>query len=75
MVWSDDHDILVCNEILAENPFRFKKSSPQRGQVWQEIATNLSHIREPNFKVDLDQCAVRERYKLLSSKLRRNISD
>ena len=60
---------------MVKNPFTYKKSSPQRGQIWQEIAINLSHIREPNFKVDLDQRAVRERYKLLSNKLRRKLND
>ena len=75
MVWTESHDILLCREILVKNPFTYKKSSPQRGQIWQEIATNLSHIREPNFKVDLDQRAVRERYKLLSNKLRRKLND
>ena len=64
MVWTDSHNILLCREILVKNPFIHKKSSPQRGQVWQEIAVNLSHIREPNFKIDLDQHAVGERYKL-----------
>ena len=53
----------------------YKKSSPQRGQVWQQISINLSHIREPNFKVDLDQRAVRERYTLLSNKLRPKLND
>ena len=75
MVWTDSHDILLCREILVKNPFMYKKSSPQRGQVWQEIAKNLSLIRKPNFKIDLDQRAVRERYKLLSNKLRRKLSD
>lgn len=74
MVWTDYHDILLCREILAKNPFQFKKSSTQRGQVWLEIATNLSCIREPKFKTDLDQRAVRERYNLLSTKLRRKLS-
>lgn len=43
-------------------------------KVWLEIATNLSCIREPKFKTDLDQRAVRERYNLLSTKLRRKLS-
>ena len=75
MVWTESHDILLCREILIKNPFIYKKRSPQRGQVWQQIAINLSHIREPNFKVDLGQRGVRERYKLLSNKLCRKLND
>ncbi len=75
MVWTDSHDILLCREILAKNPFMYKKSSPQHVQVWQEIAKNPPLIRKPNFKIDLDQRAVWERYKLLSNKLCQKLND
>ena len=41
--------------------------------MWLEVAENLAQIREPNFKTDLDRCAVRDRYNLLSSKLRKKL--
>ena len=74
MVWTDYHDILLCREMMVKNPFQFKKSSTQRGHVWLEIATTLACIKEPKFKTDLDQRAVRDRYNLLSSKLRKKLS-
>jgi hypothetical protein len=74
MVWTDYHDILLCREMMVKNPFQFKKSSTQRGHVWLEIATTLACIKEPKFKTDLDQRAVRDRYNLLSRKLRKKLS-
>jgi DNA replication protein DnaD len=59
---------------MVKNPFQFKKSSTQRGHVWLEIATNLACIKELKFKTDLDQSAIRDRYNLLSSKLRKKLS-
>lgn len=73
MLWTDIHDVLLCREIRAKNPFAFKKSSPQRGQLWLEVADNLAQIRDPKFKLDLDRRAVRDRYNLLSTKLRRKL--
>lgn len=73
MVWTEAHDELLCREIIAENPFAYKKSSPQRGQAWQNIAIILSTIKEPHFKVD--KRAVRDTYNLLASKLRRKLKE
>ena len=73
MVWTDQHDTMLCREILTLNPFQSKKSSVQRGQIWHAIAVNLVSIRELHFKVD--RRAVRDRYNLLSGKLRRKLKD
>ena len=59
----------------SKEPFCFQKQFPQRAQLWLEIAENLAQIREPNFKVNLHRRAVRDRYNLLSSKLRRKLKD
>ena len=39
---SDDHDELLCREILLEEPFRFKAGTRERGQVWDKIAHNIN---------------------------------
>lgn len=71
MIWSDNHDILLCREILASDPFaNTRKGTIQRGKLWKIIAHNLSGISEPPFKADLDQRSVRDRYTKLSNKLR-----
>ena len=64
---------MLCREVLSLNPFQFKKSSVQRGNIWFKVAENLASIRELHFKVD--RRAVRDRYKLLSDKLRKKLRD
>ena len=74
MFWTAEHDVLMCREILAVNPFTgTKKGTVQRGTKWNEIVDNLMKIENPQFKVD--QRAVRDRYMytLLSQKRRRKI--
>ena len=73
MVWTERHDIMLCREVLSLNRFQFKKSSVQRGNIWFKVAENLASIRELHCKVD--RRAVRDRYKLLSDKLRKKLRD
>ena len=32
MLWTKNHDILLCREILVEEPYKFKRGSSERGQ-------------------------------------------
>ena len=74
MFWTDDHDKLMCREILAVDPFTgTKKGTVQRGAKWKEIVENLMAIHSPKFKVDAR--AVRDRFSLLSQKLKRKLSE
>ena len=66
MEWSDGHDVMLCREILYEDPFQFKKGSPNRGEVWSKIARALNSCTELNFNVK--QRSVRERFTLLQVK-------
>ena len=72
MYWTEEHDRLMCREILAVDPFTStKKGTVQRGAKWKIIADHLLEIMEPKFKVDLR--AVRDRYQLLAQKLRKKL--
>lgn len=74
MVWTEDHDKLMCREILCVDPFTgTKKGTAQRGAKWKEIVDNLMSIQVPKFKVDAR--AIRDRYGLLSQKLRRKLKE
>ena len=74
MFWTEEHDIMLCREILTVNPFTgTKKGTVQRGAKWNEIVDNLMNIENPKFKVD--QRAARDRYTLLSQKLRRKLRE
>ena len=72
MYWTEEHDRLMCREILAVDPFTgTKKGTVQRGAKWKIIADHLLDILEPKFKVD--SRAVRDRYQLLAQKLRKKL--
>ena len=52
MTWTPAHDVLLCREILEEEPFKFKHGSQERGQHWDKIATSLNQMGKPRFLVD-----------------------
>ena len=66
MVWSTNHDVLLCREILIAEPYRYKAGTSERSQVWDKVAQALNSIEGIHFVVD--QRAVREGY----AKLERN---
>ena len=69
MSWTMDRDIIFCREIMVSGLFDTKKSSVDRGKVWEAVADKLCDIREPKFKVD--QRAVRDHYKKLLTRFKR----
>ena len=73
MEWTEDHDHSLCQEILALEPFKAKKGSRARGQIWDEIASNLNSLENPRFKVT--KRSVRERYTLLIEKLKKKLKE
>ena len=40
-VYTKEHDILLCRDVLSVNPFSAKKSNEQ-GKLGEEISTNLN---------------------------------
>lgn len=60
MEWTTRHDILLFREILVSEPYKFKKSSNERGKLWTMVANNLNKIVEVRFRVK--QRGVRERF-------------
>ncbi|KAK2547246.1 hypothetical protein P5673_032911 [Acropora cervicornis] len=73
MEWTEDHDHSLCQEILALEPFKAKKGSIARGQIWDQIASNLNSLEIPRFKVT--KRSVRERYTLLVEKLKKKLQE
>ena len=64
MEWTEQHDNILCQEILVLEPFKAKKGSIARGQIWDKIANNLNSLQHPQFRVT--KRSVRERITLLS---------
>ena len=73
MEWTEQHDNILCQEILVLEPFKAKKGSIARGQIWDKIANNLNSLQHPQFRVT--KRSVRERYTLLSAKFRAKMRD
>lgn len=66
MKWIEKHDIFLCWEILFMKPYQFKAGSPQSGNAWKNIASDLCEVKEITFNVN--QKSVRDRYRLLLEK-------
>lgn len=60
MTLTEEHDTLLCREILVEEPYTFKHGSREKGRCWDCIAQNLNRVEQPEFSVD--QRAIRDRY-------------
>ena len=52
MYWTREHDVLLCREVVSENPFKARKGSSQRSESWDRIANTLNTCPKPVFAVD-----------------------
>ena len=71
MEWSDKHDLVLCREVLAMEPYHHPYRSKERGDVWNQIAINLNGLDHPKFKVN--KKSVRDRLTLLITKYKAKI--
>ena len=63
MRWTEEHDIVLCREVLVAQPYQYRPKSAERGSAWTSIANELNAVQEIRFCVT--QKAVRDRMKLL----------
>ena len=73
MEWKEEHDVLLCREILVFQPFKFKERTVERGKIWEEIANRLSNCH--TLKLRVNKRSVRERFKLIKERFKRKIQD
>ena len=52
MYWTEQHNIILCRELVFENPYVYKKGSPQRSEAWKKIVDVLNKGDSPQFNVD-----------------------
>ena len=69
MKWSEEHDLMLCREVLVMEPFKHPKQSRERAEIWGEIAQNLNGLSVPKFTVRTR--SVRDRLTLLLTKYKR----
>ena len=73
MEWTAAHDVPLCREMLAINPFKAKRKTIQRTKLWETIVHHLEQIEEPSFKVSVR--SIRDRYTLLAKKFRKRMAN
>ena len=52
MYWTEQHNIILCREVVFENPYVYKKGSPQRSETLKKIVDVLNKCDSPQFNVD-----------------------
>lgn len=72
MSWTPAKDILLCREIIFQNPYSEKKKSVQRSAIWDRIADKLNDIDQPKFNVD--KRAVRDHIAILIKRQKRKVA-
>lgn len=73
MEWKEEHDVLLCHEILVSQPFNFKERTVERAKIWDEIANRLINCQTLKFRVN--KRSVRKRFKLIKGKFKRIIQE
>ena len=73
MEWKEEHDVLLCREILVSQPFKSKERLVERGKIWDEIANRLNNCQTLKFRVN--KRSVSQRFKLIKEKFKRKIQE
>lgn len=71
-MWTIEHDILLCMEILSVNPFSAKRNSNERGKLLEEVSTNLNSTSNMRFLVT--KRSVRDHLKILIKRYRKKMN-
>ena len=74
MEWKQECDLLLLQEIVVSEPFKFKSSTRERGKVWEEITERLNEKEIFGNRLG-NKRAVRDRYSLLAKKYRKKMTE
>lgn len=66
--------MLLLQEIVVSEPFKFKSSTRERGKVWEEITERLNENEVFRNRLGSKR-AVRDRYSLLAKKYRKKMAE
>ncbi len=72
MSWTPEKDLILCREIIFQNPYNEKKKSIQRSVIWDSIADKLNDIDTPRFNVD--KRSVRDHIGILIKRQKRKLA-
>ena len=63
MKWTGKHDCLFVRELLFFEPWKYRKGTPERVEIWANIAASQEQVKDPKFKID--KRSVRDRFNKL----------
>ena len=63
MHWLNEHDLILVQEVLLFEPWRYRQGSVERGNFWKSISESLNATEQPLFKVN--EHSTRDRLNLL----------
>ena len=69
MHWLNEHDLILVQEVLLFESWRYRQGSVERGNVWKSISESLNAMEQPLFKVN--ERSTRDRLNLLMKKFKR----
>ena len=64
MEWTVEHDVQLLIEMRASNLFSFKKGSPFKGRIWEQITETLNSVKTLKFCLK-EKLGIRDRWNLL----------
>ena len=70
MHWLNELDLILVQEVLLFESWRYRQGSVERGNVWKSISESLNAMEQPLFKVN--ERSTRDRLNLLMKKFKRN---
>ena len=72
-MWTDRHNEVLSQEMYLFEPWKYKRGSKQRDQVWERISESLNEHESPRFTVN--QKFVRDHYILLEKEQKKKIGE
>ena len=62
MIWTEQHNDMLFREMYLLEPWKYKKESPQRGNVWEQISASFNELDDAKF--DVTQKSIGDHYKI-----------
>ena len=63
MRWSEDHDLLLCREVLFIKLYQYKPGTKESGNAWNLVSEDLNSTQDLIFSTT--QKYVHDRFRLL----------
>ena len=68
---TEQHNIILYREVVFENPYVYKKGSPQCSETWKRIVDVLNKCASPQF--NFAHIAIRDHINVLVNKYKKKI--